>query len=169
MALLERMGANGQVDEVDASKVRVGQRVGLRLEANPDVEHIGVVTRIAALVGNESPESRIKVAHLEIKMEKTDPSMRPGMRVRGLIQVDRIPAVLQLPIAALRIGSQGPEVLRVSRWTDGGGAGASSAGAAATPSRWLSGLQPGDRVAIRGGPASPPESAGGLTAAGGSR
>lgn len=114
IAVLDRMGADGQVDEVDASKLRKGQRVGLRLEANPDVEHPGEVGQVATLVRTESPESRIKVAMLEIKLAKTDPMMRPGMRFRGRVEVDRVPRVLQIPLAALRITSRGPEVERVA-------------------------------------------------------
>jgi HlyD family secretion protein len=168
VALLDRMGADGQVDEVDASKVRKGQRVGLRLEANPDVEHVGVVTRIAALVGTESPESRIKVAHLEIQMEKTDPTMRPGMRVRGLIQVDRIPSVLQVPLQAVRTGREGPEVLRVA------GAGSETVKVrlgrrSREAVEVLGGLREGDQVALRGGPAGPSSTGGAVPLAGGSR
>jgi RND family efflux transporter MFP subunit len=113
VALLDRMGADGQVDEVDASKVRKGQRVGLRLEANPDVEHEGTVADIATLVRTESPESRVKVARLELALSRTDPMMKPGMRFRGRIEVARVPQVLQIPIAALRLGSDGPRVARV--------------------------------------------------------
>jgi multidrug efflux pump subunit AcrA (membrane-fusion protein) len=114
IASLDRMAAEGQVDEVDASKVRVGQRVGLRLEAHPDVEYAGVVEKIATLVRTESPESRVKVAQLEIRLEKTDPLiMRPGMRFRGRIEVSRVPGVLQVPLQAVKTTARGPLVMRL--------------------------------------------------------
>ena len=47
IASLEKMAALGQVDEVDASKVAVGQRVGLRLEADLDKEYSGTVERVS--------------------------------------------------------------------------------------------------------------------------
>jgi multidrug resistance efflux pump len=150
VALLNRMGADGQVDEVDASKLRKGQRVGLRLEANPDAEHEGTVAAIAPLVRTESPESRVKVAQLEIALARTDAMMRPGMRFRGRIEVDRVPAVLQVPIAALHVGAGGLSVARVT-------------GAGTEPVRVkvgrrsrdaieiTDGLREGDRVALAGG------------------
>jgi len=151
VALLDKMGADGQVDEVDASKVRKGQRVGLRLEANPDVEHEGEVGAIATLVRTESFESRVKVTSLQIKLNKTDPIMRPGMRFRGRIEVNRIPGVLQIPLAALRLGPQGPAVEKMRGGT-----------AEIVPVRLgrrsrdavevTAGLQPGDRLALQGGP-----------------
>src|SRR6185436_16205987 len=41
---LTRMKAEGEVDEVDAGRVKVGQRVSLRLDAHPDEEFGGTVT-----------------------------------------------------------------------------------------------------------------------------
>jgi HlyD family secretion protein len=154
VAALDRMGADGQVDEVDASKVRVGQRVGVRLEANPDVEHAGVVERIAPLVRTESPESRVKVAELAIKLERTDPLMRPGMRFRGRIEVQRVPGVLQVPVAAIKSTARGPQVVRVA-------AGASQVVPVKLGRRSrdavevLAGVGPGDRVEVERGPARP--------------
>ena len=52
------------------ARCAMGQRVGLRLEAHPDVEYAGVVERVATLVGTESPESRVKVVQLEIKLRE---------------------------------------------------------------------------------------------------
>jgi HlyD family secretion protein len=114
IASLDRMAAQGQVDEVDASKVSVGQRVGLRLEAHPDREYAGRVERVASLVQTESPESRVKVVSLEIKLLETDPMlMRPGMRFRGRIEIARVPNVLQVPLAAIAATPAGPEVMKL--------------------------------------------------------
>ena len=111
VASLDRMAASGQVDEIDASHVHVGQRVGLRLEAHPDVEYAGTVEKVATLVVNESYQSRLKVAKLELRLEKTDPAlMRPGMRFRGRIEIERVPGVTQVPIAAVQHGPGGPTV-----------------------------------------------------------
>jgi HlyD family secretion protein len=115
IASLDRMAAVGQVDEVDASRVSVGQRVGLRLEAHPEREYGGVVETVASLVQTESPESRVKVVQLELRLEKTDPLlMRPGMRFRGRIEVSRAPRVLQIPLEAVRSAPGGPTVLRLA-------------------------------------------------------
>jgi multidrug efflux pump subunit AcrA (membrane-fusion protein) len=108
------MAAQGQVDEVDASKVAVGQRVGLRLEAHPDKEYAGVVERVGTLVQTESPESRVRVVQLEIRLAETDPLlMRPGMRFRGRIEIGRTAGVLQIPLSAIQASARGPMVVRL--------------------------------------------------------
>jgi hypothetical protein len=159
VARLDRMGADGHVDEVDASKVRKGQRVALRLEANPDAVHIGVVERIATLVQTESPESRVKVTALEMRLEKTDPMMRPGMRFRGRVEVSRVPGVLQVPLEAVASTARGPEVVRVAegrRQTVAVKLGRRSRDAVEV----LAGLAAGDRVALAPGPGAGPAAGG---------
>jgi HlyD family secretion protein len=149
IAALDRMAAQGQVDEVDASKVSVGQRVGLRLEAHPDKEYAGVVERVGTLVQTESPESRVRVVQLEIRLAETDPLlMRPGMRFRGRIEIGRTAGVLQIPLAAVQASGGGPRVVKM-------------VGRTATPTpvqlgrrsrdsvEVLRGLEPGDQVLLR--------------------
>jgi HlyD family secretion protein len=157
LASLDRMAAVGQVDEVDASRVSVGQRVGLRLEAHPEREYAGFVDRVASLVQTESPESRVKVVQLELRLESTDPLlMRPGMRFRGRIEVSRAPRVLQIPLEAVRSTAAGPAVLRLA-----GGAPTSTPVKLGRRSREavevLEGLADGDRVLLPA-PASSRES-----------
>jgi hypothetical protein len=154
IASLERMAAQGQVDEVDASKVAVGQRVGLRLEAHPDREYPGTVVRVATLVQTESPESRVKVVSLDIKLGETDALlMRPGMRFRGRIEITRVPGVLQVPLGAVESTAAGPVVNKL-----GGRSPAPTAVKLGRRGRQvveiLGGLQPGDRVLVGAGAAA---------------
>jgi HlyD family secretion protein len=149
IAALDKMAAQGQVDEVDASKVSVGQRVGLRLEAHPDHEYTGVVARVAPLVRTESPESKVKVVELELRLNQTDAVlMRPGMRFRGRIEIARMPGVLQVPLAAVVSTAQGPTVRKVD-----GRAFRAVPVTLGRRSREVveikAGLQPGERVLMR--------------------
>jgi HlyD family secretion protein len=156
IASLEKMAAQGQVDEVDASKVAVGQRVGLRLEAHPDKEYSGTVERVATLVQTESPESRVKVVLLEIKLLSTDALlMRPAMRFRGRIEIARVPGVLQVPLAAIDSTAAGPTVNKV-------GSGGPSAALVKLGRRGreavevTGGLGQGDKVLVRTTPGNDP-------------
>lgn len=151
ISALDKMAALGQVDEVDASHLTVGQRVGLRLEAHSEREYPGEVTRIADVVRRESPESRIKVVGLDIKLLETDPMlMRPGMRFRGHIEIARVPSVLQIPLAAVVVTDRGAHVEKIDR----GGARTTVAVTLGRRGREmievLSGLAAGDHVALRG-------------------
>ncbi len=110
---LERMMAVGEVDEAQSGRVRVGQPVVLRLDAHPDLEHRGTVSEISNAVRRRSWRSPQKVVQLEIELEATDPErMRPGMRVKGTVEVDRIPDALTLPLTAVRATPDGPVAFR---------------------------------------------------------
>ncbi|HYC58139.1 MAG TPA: efflux RND transporter periplasmic adaptor subunit [Thermoanaerobaculia bacterium] len=111
---LNRMKAEGEVDEVDAGRVAVGQRVTLRLDAHPDEEFHGTVTSTGRTVqlkrGTQDP---LKVLRVEIKLDRTDPAkMRPGMRFQGTIELGRIKNAVMIPRDAVFLGTAGPFVHR---------------------------------------------------------
>ncbi|HEY0712001.1 MAG TPA: HlyD family efflux transporter periplasmic adaptor subunit [Polyangia bacterium] len=155
IASLEKMGAVGQVDEVDASKVVVGQRVGLRLEAHPDKEYDGKVARVATLLQTESPESRVKVVTLDITLSATDALlMRPGMRFRGRIEIARLPGVVQVPLAAVESTAAGPVVTKADQdsLTAAGRTRVKLGRRSREAVEVTEGLGPGDRVLVRTAP-----------------
>jgi len=106
---LGHMRAQGEVDEADAGRVSEGQRVSLRLDAHPDVEYQGTVHRIHRTVQRQSPVLPAKVVRLEIDLDETDPErMRPGMRFRGRVEIERKEDVLLAPAEAVFNTPQGP-------------------------------------------------------------
>lgn len=111
---LTRMKAEGEVDEVDAGRVSVGQRVTLRLDAHPDEEFQGTITTADQTVqrkkGTQDP---LKVLRVEIKLDRTDPArMRPGMRFQGTIELGRVKNAVLIPREAIFLGDDGPYVHR---------------------------------------------------------
>jgi HlyD family secretion protein len=111
---LTRMKAEGDVDEVDAGRVAVGQRVSLRLDAHPDEEFQGTITSAGRTVqmkrGTQDP---LKVLRVEIKLDRTDPvKMRPGMRFQGTIELGRVKNAVLIPRDAVYLGPDGPFVHR---------------------------------------------------------
>jgi HlyD family secretion protein len=150
IAALDKMAAQGQVDELYAGHVAVGQKVRLRLEAHPDREYAGVIERAAPLVRTESAESRIKILQLDIKFLQTESLlMRPGMRFRGYVELMRVPGVVQVPLAAIQTTATGPVVDKLTV----GGATELTAVKLGRRSREsvevLSGLKPGDRIFLQ--------------------
>lgn len=108
-----RMMTVGEVEEVALGEVAPGQRVTLRLDAHPEVEYGGRVVAISSMVRQRSRRNRVKVADLEIELDRTDPErMRPGMRLRGTVEVDRHEDVLTVPLSAVASGPDGTWVLR---------------------------------------------------------
>jgi hypothetical protein len=110
---LSSMMAVGQVDEADAGRVSVGQRVALRLDAHPDVEFTGTLTAIAPAIERKSWESREKVVSVEIGLDATDRMrMRPGMRFVGKVEVRRIADAVLVPVDAVSATPDGPVAVR---------------------------------------------------------
>lgn len=111
---LTRMKAEGEVDEVDAGRVAVGQRVILRLDSHPDEELHGTITSAGRTVqlkrGTQDP---LKVLRVQIGLDKTDPAtMRPGMRFQGTIELARAKSALLIPRDAVFVNPEGPFVWR---------------------------------------------------------
>lgn len=110
---LTKMYAKGEVDESDAGKVAIGQKVTLTLDAHPDIEFTGRISSLAKIVQVQSPQSKLKVLRMEITLDETDPEkMRPGMRFRGTVELDRVPRTLLVPAEAIEVGPAGPFVRR---------------------------------------------------------
>jgi len=108
-AALEEMIALGDVAEGDVSRLSLGQRVTLRLEAHPDTEYTGEVRAIASLVEPPTPESPLRVVRVQIALSTTEPlRMRPGMRFVGTIETERLTRALHMPLDAVFLRAEGP-------------------------------------------------------------
>ena len=76
---LARMMAKGEVDEADAGKIAVGQRVVFNLDAHPDEEFAGTIREAGRTVQQQQgTKDPIKVLKVNIVLDRTDPAkMRP--------------------------------------------------------------------------------------------
>ncbi len=111
---LRKMKANGEVDEADAGKVAVGQRVSFRLDAHPDEELRGTISRAGRTVQQQTgTKDPIKVLKVDISVDRTDPAtMRPGMRYQGTVELERIRNALLIPRSAVFVAPEGAVVYR---------------------------------------------------------
>lgn len=146
---LRSMIARGEVDEADAGKVRLNQRVTVRLDAHPDDEFPGSVSSIARTVQRQSPRTPLKILKIDIALDRTDPEkMRPGMRFRGRLETGRAKDVVLIPQEAVFTAAEGPVAVRRT-----------ISGRETVPLQLgrrndehievLKGLRPGDRVLLR--------------------
>lgn len=114
---LRRMEAEGEIDEADAGRVAVGQRVTFRLDAHPDDVFTGRVRSIGGSVQSRSDSDALKVVKLEIDLDSTDAQrMRPGMRFLGTVEIERIAKALVVPAEAVFNRVSGPVVYRKTGW-----------------------------------------------------
>jgi multidrug resistance efflux pump len=147
---LHRMVAEGEVDEADMGRLSAGQRVSFRLDAHPDLVFHGAVRSVRKSVQPRSPSDPSRVARVEIALARIDPErMRPGMRFRGSVEVERVHGTLCLPLEAVDPRPGGPVVTVVGGLANG----------EVTPRlgrrdakcvEVLAGLAAGDRVLVAG-------------------
>ncbi|HEX4452840.1 MAG TPA: HlyD family efflux transporter periplasmic adaptor subunit [Kofleriaceae bacterium] len=143
---LGKMIGQGVVDEVDIARVSVGQTVALRLDALPDVQLSGNVQDLAKNVEPKSFTDPSKIVKLKVAIGATKVPLRPGMRFRGNVEVERRPNAIVVPVECVFVKPDGPVAYR----KHGQGfervkleLGKRSASAIEV----VKGLEPGDRVA----------------------
>ncbi len=99
---LSSMQVEAQIAEADAGRLAVGQKVTFRLDAHPDFEYEGRVETIRKAVQSKSAGNPEKVIRAVIALSSTDTErMRPGMRLRGTVEIERLPDVVVVPQEAV--------------------------------------------------------------------
>jgi HlyD family secretion protein len=110
---LDAMTGDGTIDEIDVGRVAVHQPVTLRLEALPDLALRGSVASIATSVVAASSADPNKLVQLQIAIPPTaGAGLRPGMRFRGEIEVERVAGAIQVPADAVFVTPDGPIAYR---------------------------------------------------------
>ncbi len=97
---LSEMLSKTYINEVEIRKVKVGQKVKLGLDAFPDATLTGEVTQVAN-VGETRKGSDTKVFEVEIKVNESDSTYRPGMTTSNSILTNKIEKALQIPLEAI--------------------------------------------------------------------
>lgn len=99
IADLSRMIVQAKINEVNIGRVKVGQRVEVRLDALPGKAFEGVVVAIAPR--GEKTDS-IVTYEVKIQMENREQQLRPLMTANVDILTDVLSDVIALPLEALR-------------------------------------------------------------------
>ncbi|MEZ4994613.1 MAG: efflux RND transporter periplasmic adaptor subunit [Saprospiraceae bacterium] len=92
------------VNEVDISKVRVGQDVSIQVDAFPDHSYTGNVLKVAN-IGEELRGFDTKVFEIVVQVNEVDSIMRPAMTTSNEIVTDTYEDVLFIPLEALQSDS----------------------------------------------------------------
>lgn len=111
------MQIQGTIAEADAGRLKIGQSATFRLDAYPDREYEGKVESIRRAVQRKSDSDPEKVMRLVIAVAETDRErMRPGMRLRGTIEIERVADAVVVPQDAVFTDSAGAWVWSRSLW-----------------------------------------------------
>ncbi|WP_439183659.1 efflux RND transporter periplasmic adaptor subunit [Carboxylicivirga taeanensis] len=88
------------INEIDISKVKVGQTVTVGVDAFPEKSFKGEVITVAN-IGQVIPNSDTKVFEVAIKLEGTDSDLRPAMTTSNIINTAHIRNTLSAPLECI--------------------------------------------------------------------
>lgn len=94
---LKEMKSKTYINEIDISKIKVGQQVNLGIDAFPDKKFTGTVTEVAN-IGQQLPNSNAKVFEVVIEVNEYDSILRPAMTTKNEILTASIDSVLFIPL-----------------------------------------------------------------------
>lgn len=97
---LSSMLVKTYVNEIDISKVQVGQKVEIGVDAFPDKKLNGEVTQVAN-IGEQMKNSTARVFEVIINVEGHDEELRPAMTTKNKIVTSILEDVLFVPLEAL--------------------------------------------------------------------
>jgi len=91
------------VNEIDVSKVKTGQRVEIMVDAFPEKSYTGNVISVAN-IGEQLPNADAKVFEVLIKVDGSDPILRPSMTTGNKIITKTIDDVIYIPLESVQAG-----------------------------------------------------------------
>ena len=97
---LSVMQVKTQVNEIDVSRVKVGQQAIITLDALEGPTFYGTVTNVATLARTERG-SDIKIFDVEVTIDGQDPRLKPGMTAQCKIVTQKIDDRLFVPLEAV--------------------------------------------------------------------
>jgi hypothetical protein len=101
---LNSMISKVYVSEIEVSKVKPGQQVTIAIDAFPTKSYTGSVFTIAN-IGEKLNNSDYKVFEVLIKVDGTDPAMRPSMTTNNKIMIKTLENVTYIPNECVHTGT----------------------------------------------------------------
>lgn len=92
------------VNEIDVSKVKIGQKVDIIVDAFPEKKYSGSVISVAN-IGEQLPNADAKVFEVQIKLDGSDLILRPSMTTGNKIVTKSIPDVTYIPLESVQAGA----------------------------------------------------------------
>ncbi len=92
------------VNEIDVSKVKAGQKVEIVVDAFPEKSYTGLVTAVAN-IGEQLPNADAKVFEVTIKVNESDPILRPSMTTGNKIVTKTVDNVTYIPLECVQMGA----------------------------------------------------------------
>jgi len=100
---LSSMISKTYVNEIDVSKIKPGQKVNVTIDAFPEKVFNGFVSFVAN-IGEKLPNTNDKVFEVQIKIEGSDPLLRPSMTTGNKIVIKTFDSAVYIPIECVQAG-----------------------------------------------------------------
>jgi HlyD family secretion protein len=100
---LTSMLSKTYINEIDVSKIRKGQKVEINIDAFPQKNYEGIVSYVAN-IGEKLNNTNDKVFEVQIKIDGSDPALRPSMTTGNKIIVNIIKDAIYIPIECVQAG-----------------------------------------------------------------
>ncbi|MCU0409022.1 MAG: efflux RND transporter periplasmic adaptor subunit, partial [Bacteroidales bacterium] len=92
------------VSEIEVSRIKPGQKAEITIDALPDKFFTGVVTFVAN-IGEKLPNTADKVFEVQVRLDKTDPVLRPSMTTGNKIIISTVPEAVFVPTESVHAGT----------------------------------------------------------------
>jgi HlyD family secretion protein len=113
---LKSMISKTYVNEIDVSKVKTGQKVSILVDAFPDKAYTGSVISVAN-IGEQLPNADAKVFEVQIKVDGSDPILRPSMTTGNKVVTKTIENVVFIPLECVQNGEDSIPVVYLKNGT----------------------------------------------------
>lgn len=101
---LSRMISKVFVSEIEVSRVMPGQKVNITVDAFPNKAYTGSVISVAN-IGEQLPNSDAKMFEVLIRLDGSDPTLRPSMTTTNKIIIKTFDNVTYIPTECVLAGS----------------------------------------------------------------
>ncbi|HAM09707.1 MAG: hypothetical protein A2X05_10425 [Bacteroidetes bacterium GWE2_41_25] len=98
-SMLSRM----YVNEIEIARVKKGQKVQIEVDAFPDKKFSGEIFTIAN-IGEQLPNSDTKMFEVLIRVDESDPALRPSMTTSNKIVISTFRDVISIPSECVNAG-----------------------------------------------------------------
>jgi HlyD family secretion protein len=100
---LTSMISKTYVNEIDINKIKNGQNVNITIDAFPQKAFNGIVSYVAN-IGEKLPNTTDKVFEVQIKIDGTDPALRPSMTTGNKIVTKTVNDAVFIPVECVQAG-----------------------------------------------------------------
>jgi hypothetical protein len=91
------------VNEIEIARIKNGQKVQIAVDAFPDKKFSGEIITIAN-IGEQLPNSDAKMFEVLIRVDESDPALRPSMTTSNKIIIDTYRDVISIPSECVNAG-----------------------------------------------------------------